>query len=283
MLTTLRLGFSYAVFGALMWVSTGLLVLGFSSMSFSTGASSATNDTLIATAQNYAVVGGVVGCAIGVVISRLPGSRGKDLTVISAVLFPVGAFIGSLLFAVAVSLALFVVSLFGFRWFQYQGTIIVTGVWVISAVAVLAVLTSKDGGSSSVTYSYRGGYSGVSSVGGGAIGAAPAGGFGGSDTFHTTRDFFGDGYTTRGSDGTTFHTTRDFLGDGTTTRGSNGVTFHTTRDFLGGGTTTRGSDGTVYHTTKDFLGDGYTTRGSDGSVYHTRDDFFGDGTTTRKG
>ena len=148
MLTTLRLGFSYAVFSALMWVSTGLLVLGFSSMSFSTGASSATNDTLIAAAQNYAVMGGVVGCAIGVVISRLPGSRGKDLTVVSAVLFPVGAFIGSLLFAVAVSLALFVVSLFGFRWFQYQGTIIVTGVWVISAVAVLAVLTSKDGGSS---------------------------------------------------------------------------------------------------------------------------------------
>lgn len=245
-----------------MWVSTGLLVLGFSSMSFSTGASSATNDTLIAAAQNYAVVGGVVGCAVGVVISRLPGSRGKDLTVVSAVLFPVGAFIGSLLFAVAVSLALFVVSLFGFRWFQYQGTIIVTGVWVISAVAVLAVLTSKDGGSSSVTYSYGGGYSGVGSVGGGAIGATPAGGFGGSDTFHTTRDFFGDGYTTRGSDGTTFHTTSD---------------------FLGGGTTTRGSDGTVYHTTKDFFGDGYTTRGSDGSVYHTRDDFFGDGTTTRKG
>lgn len=96
----------------------------------------------------------------------------------------------------------------------------------------------------------------------------------------TTKDFFGDGYTTTHDDGTSSHTTKDFFGDGYTTVHSDGSTSHTTKDFFGDGYTTVHSDGSSSHTTKDFFGDGYTITHSDGSTSHTTKDFFGDGYTT---
>ena len=97
---------------------------------------------------------------------------------------------------------------------------------------------------------------------------------------HTTKDFFGDGYTTYNDDGSTSHTSKDFFGDGYTTYHSDGSTSHTSKDFFGDGYTTYHSDGASSHTTKDFFGDGYTTYHSDGSTSHTTKDFFGDGYTT---
>ena len=97
---------------------------------------------------------------------------------------------------------------------------------------------------------------------------------------HTTKDFFGDGYTTYHEDGTKSHTTKDFFGDGYTTYHEDGTKSHTTKDFFGNGTTTYHSDGSKSHTTKDFFGDGYTTYHEDGSRSHTTRDFFGDGYTT---
>ena len=97
---------------------------------------------------------------------------------------------------------------------------------------------------------------------------------------HTTKDFFGDGYTTYHDDGSTSHTTKDFFGDGYTTYHSDGSTSHTSKDFFGDGTTTYHSDGSTSYTSKDFFGNGYTTYHSDGSTSHTSKDFFGNGYTT---
>ena len=298
MATTLKLGFSYAVFGALMCVSTGILVLIFSDIDFSTGELSVTSDMAIAMAHTLAIAGGAVGGIAGVVISLLPGEskRGRRLGVVKAVAIPIGTFFGSIMFAAVISLILAILEAAGIDWLQYQRQIIVAGLWLIPAVVVLLTVLSKEkpprssgrlkgagyaGGYYGGGY-YAGGYAMTGSSHGNTSGTAPASGFGMSTTYRTTKDFFGDGTTTRGSDGTTYHTTKDFFGDGTTTRGSDGTTYHTTKDFFGDGTTTRGSDGTTYHTTKDLFGGGYTTRGSDGSVYHTRNNFFGDGTTTRR-
>ena len=277
-----------------MCVSTGILVLTFSDIDFSTGELSVTSDMAIAMAHILAIAGGVVGGIAGVVISLLPGEskRGRRLGVVKAVAIPVGTFFGSIMFAAVISLILAILEAAGVDWLQYQRQIIVAGLWLVPAVVVLLTVLSKEkpprssgslGGAGYAGGYYARGYAMTGSSGGNASGTAPAGGFGMSTTYRTTKDFFGDGTTTRGSDGTTYHTTKDFFGDGTTTRGSDGTTYHTTKDFFGDGTTTRGSDGTTYHTTKDLFGGGYTTRGSDGSVYHTRNNFFGDGTTTRGG
>ena len=96
----------------------------------------------------------------------------------------------------------------------------------------------------------------------------------------TSKDFFGDGYTTHHADGSTSHTFKDFFGDGFTTHHSDGKTSHTRKDFLGNGSTTYHSDGSTSHTYKDFLGEGYTTYHSDGGTSHTYKDFLGDGFTT---
>jgi hypothetical protein len=247
-----------------MWASTGVCVLGFSNMDFSTG-SSVSNDAAIAVAQNHAMVGASVGCVVGIVISLLPGERGKDLGIVSAVAVPIGTLIGSVVFAVAVSFILFLLAIFDINGLQYQRSIIVTGMWAIPAIVTLSTaLGKKEGRSGSRGYSggwsYTGSFSGTGASGGRLFDATCTGGFGTASAFHTTRDLLGDGTTTRGSDGTTFHTTRNLFSDGWTTRGSDGTTYSTTRDLFGDGTTTRGSDGSVYRTTKDLFGDGTTTR-----------------------
>lgn len=60
---------------------------------------------------------------------------------------------------------------------------------------------------------------------------------------HTTKDLFGDGYTTYHDDGTTTHHTKDIFGDGWTSYRSDGTVGHTTKDLLGGGYTTYTSGG----------------------------------------
>lgn len=96
----------------------------------------------------------------------------------------------------------------------------------------------------------------------------------------TTKDLFGDGYTTYHDDGSTSHTTKDYFGDGYTTYHDDGSTSRTTKNMFGEGTTTYHSDGTYSHTNKDMFGDGYTTYHSDGSTSHTTKELFGNGYTT---
>ena len=81
---------------------------------------------------------------------------------------------------------------------------------------------------------------------------------------HTTKDFFGDGYTTYHDDGSTSHTTKDFFGDGYTTYHSDGSTSHTSKDFFGDGTTTYHSDGSTSYT-GGYSG-GYPAAGIGGSL-----------------
>jgi hypothetical protein len=83
---------------------------------------------------------------------------------------------------------------------------------------------------------------------------------------------FGDGYITRGSDGTRYTTTK--FGDGWITRSSDGKTFTTTK--FGDGAITRGNGQQV--TTSRF-GSGTINRSSDGTTTTTRR--FGDGSISR--
>ena len=197
-----------------------------------------------------------MGGIAGVVISLLPGEskRGRRLGVVKAVAIPVGTFFGSIMFAAVISLILAILEAAGVDWLQYQRQIIVAGLWLVPAVVVLLTVLSKEkpprssgslGGAGYAGGYYAGGYYArgyamTGSSGGNASGTAPAGGFGMSTTYRTTKDFFGDGTTTRGSDGTTYHTTKDLFGGGYTTRGSDGSVYHTRNNFFGDGTTTRG-------------------------------------------
>lgn len=97
---------------------------------------------------------------------------------------------------------------------------------------------------------------------------------------YTTKDWFGDGYTTRHEDGSTSYTTKDWFGDGYTTTHSDGSHSYSTKDWYGDGVTNTHSDGSRSYTTKDWYGDGYTTRHADGSTSYTTKDWYGDGYTT---
>lgn len=283
---SVHLVISYTVFGALMAVSVAFCVAVFSSIDFSTGGSPMGNGELIELLRARAVSGALVGLTVGVVRALLPGERGTGLHLVSAVLIPVASMIASVAWAAAVSVVLVIVRGFVPDVLDHQRTIIMGGVWAIPALVLLTVLFGRPTPPGRTSGGYVGsGYTGGSSLYGSGASAGPVGagfGYGGATTYRTSRDLFGGGTTSYGSDGSTYRTTSDLFGGGTTTHGSDGTTYHTTSDLFGGGTTTHGSDGATYHTTKDFFGDGYTTRGDDGSVMRTSKDLFGDGTTTRR-
>jgi hypothetical protein len=90
---------------------------------------------------------------------------------------------------------------------------------------------------------------------------------------NSTTSRFGDGYLTRGADGTTYQTSK--FGSGWITRSSDGKTY-TTSSF-GNGSITRGPNGETVTTTP--FGSGLISRSSDGTTATTSR--FGSGIQTR--
>jgi hypothetical protein len=95
----------------------------------------------------------------------------------------------------------------GVDWLQYQRQVIVAGLWLMPAVVVLLTVLSKEkpprssGRLGSVGYTgdgyYVRGYTVAGPSNNGTSGTASASGFGASSTYRITKDFFGDGTTTR--------------------------------------------------------------------------------------